>query len=362
MPTLRFAVYNVEWMTNLFFPDGSPKTSENVKKGKDRKQARRSQRLASIVKKIDADILCIAEGPGSHKGRKTNAADQLRAWLELHGLAGEYSSMNGFSSRGRQELCAIYKKDKVQCVHRPEEEKDPGKKTERTPFNKDFAVKTSDRLTTEVHNHYRPPLEISVRRRDEEGTELMRIILAHTKSKGVFESVDFARFEQLSDFNKRKLYAECYSIRKRCDEWFDDDPDLRLVVAGDINDGFGLDRYEQRFARSAVETLLGDVWDPDKILRHVLPRPSLDRYGWSPSSSRYEDMITGKKVNVLIDHILASESVTYHNAMVWNPFQEKESPDVQEIRKALKKVSDHFPLSVDIVLPEVGSESGSAAI
>lgn len=356
MPTLRFAVYNVEWMTNLFFTDGTPKTSENFKKGKDRKQARRGQRLASIVKKIDADILCIVEGPGSHKGRKTNAADQLRAWLELHGLAGKYSSMNGFPSRGRQELCAIYKKDKVQCVHHPEEKKD------RDSFNEDFVVKTSDRLTKEVHNHYRPPLEISVRGPDEEGTELMRIILAHTKSKGVFGSVDFARFEQLSDFNRRKLYAECYSIRKRCDEWLGDDTNLRLVVAGDINDGFGLDRYEQRFARSAVETLLGDVWEPEKILCHVLPRPKSGRYGWTPSSSRYKDTITGRQVNVLIDHIIVSKSVQFANAMVWNPFEEKKSPKVQEIRKALEKVSDHFPLSVDIQLPEMGSANGSAAI
>ena len=110
-----------------------------------------------------------------------------------------------------------------------------------------------------------------------------------------------------------KLFAECFSVRERCDQWLDKDPSLKLIVAGDVNDGFGLDYYEQRFRRSAVEILLGTVWEPDKILRHVLPKPKLNTYGWSPSSSRYKDRLTEDMFNVLIDHVLASKSVKLVN-------------------------------------------------
>ena len=36
--------------------------------------------------------------------------------------------------------------------------------------------------------------------------ELVRIIVAHTKSKGIFDMVDMTRFEQLSERNRRILF------------------------------------------------------------------------------------------------------------------------------------------------------------
>ena len=99
-------------------------------------------------------------------------------------------------------------------------EQDKGK----NPFNADFFVDTTDSLIKERHKHYRPPFEISVRK-NEGGEELMRVIVAHCKSKGIFDSVDLARFEQISERNRRKLYAECWSIRERCDQWLKAEPD-----------------------------------------------------------------------------------------------------------------------------------------
>ena len=340
---LKVAVYNMEWMKDLFFSDGTPKTVNEPDAG-DRKDGERSARLAEVVQAIDPDVLGIVEGPNTLADQSLTASGQLLAWRDLHGLDPNYEAVHGLPSGGLQELCALYRSDKVLLTH------DPELRTSKHPFNKHFLVDTTDSLVKEQYKHYRPPLELSLREPGGNGAERARIIVAHTKSKGIFDSVDLARFEQLSERNRRKLYAECFSIRERCDQWFENDADLRLLVMGDINDGFGLDYYEQRFRRSAVEILMGDVWEPKRILRHVLPRPKLGKYGWSPSSSSFKDPITDDYVNVLIDHILVSQSIAFENARVWNPFPRTAPAEVKALKATLREASDHFPVSAEVEL------------
>ena len=108
--------------------------------------------------------------------------------------------------------------------------------------------------------------------------------------------------------------------------------------------------HDQRFSCSVAENLLGNVWDSEKILRQERPRPKLGRYGWAPSSSRYRDRLTGDQFNVLIDHVLVSQSLKFENPLVWNPYL-KDAPDqVKDLKAKLKDASDHFPVSVDITL------------
>ncbi len=337
---LKFAVYNVEWMKDLFRSDGTPKQS-NQGSAHDRKDGKRSELLAEVVKAIAPDVLCIVEGPDTLADLSKTASQQLEAWRDLHGLDANYRGVQGITSGGRQELCALYRSDKIDVVHDPETSQN------KHPFGEAFLVDTTDSLIKESYKHYRPPLELSLRDVGT-GDELARVIVAHTKSKGIFEKVDLARFEQLSERNRKKLYAECYSIRERCDQWLKDDPDLKLIVCGDINDGFGVDYYEQRFNRSAVEILLGDVWEPAKILQHVLPRPRLGRYGWKPSTSRFKDRVTGDMFNVLIDHVLVSRATNFQNPLAWNPYLDDAPDEVKQLRSALKKASDHFPVAVDV--------------
>ncbi len=331
---LKFAVYNMQWMVNLFTRDGVPKTSGD--------DGKRSGQLAEVVKAVDPDILGVVEGPDTTVSGSKLASKQLEAWAALHGLHGLYRGVHGFPSPGRQELCALYRSDKVTLKHAPV------RSMKKDPFNEPFLVDTTESLIQEQYEHYRPPFEISVRTASG-GDEVARCIIAHAKSKGIFDAVDMARFQQVSERNRKKLFAECLSIRNRCDQWMEDYPNLPVIVMGDINDGFGMDYYERRFCRSAIDTLLGDVWFPDKILKHILPQPKLGRYGWTPSSSRFQDRLTGDKFNVLIDHILVSRKVTVSGAMVWNPFinqeTEEQTAQVKAIKESLLEASDHFPVS-----------------
>lgn len=334
---LKVAVYNMEWMRNLFFDGGVPKRIDDPDETH-RELGIRSAKLAEIVNKLDADILGIVEGPNTLADGSLTASEQLESWRDLHGLNDNYRAVHGYPSGGEQELCCLYRSDKVAVEFTPETH------GPRHPFNEPFLVDTTDTLIKEHYKHYRAPLELTVKSVGSPDKELTRLIVAHSKSKGIFDSVDLARFEQLSARNRRKLYAECSSIRERCDQWLSESIEPNVIVMGDINDGFGLDYYEQRLNRSAVETLLGDPWRPELILQHVLPKPKLKKFGWEPSSSQFTDRITGDRFNVLIDHLLVSRFIKVRSAAVWNPYLKDSAQDIKDLKEVLRSASDHFPV------------------
>jgi len=146
---LRVAVYNMEWMANLFTKEGEPETT-----GKD---GERSAQLADVVKAIDPDILGVVEGPDTTVSGSKSASAQLEAWAAHHGLDNSYKGVHGFPSSGRQELCALYKSNKVTVKHVPVQDKS------KDPFDEPFLVDTTESLIKEYYKHYRPPLELSVR-------------------------------------------------------------------------------------------------------------------------------------------------------------------------------------------------------
>ncbi|MBN3581727.1 hypothetical protein JYB64_04965 [Algoriphagus aestuarii] len=326
---LKIGVYNVEWMRDLFDAEGHPITT-----GAD---GNRSKKLAEVVEAMDPDFLGIVEGPNTLVNQSKTASLQMEAWVREFIPSKNLNGIHGFPSPGQQELCALYNPDKIKVLFTPETKE--GKR-----FDEAFLVDTLNRLIKEQYKHYRPPLELSIL--DLNDVFLSRVIIAHTKSKGIFDMVDYARFEQISQRDRLKLFAECMSIRERCDEYLE--KGQQVMVMGDINDGFELDFYENRFSKSAVELLLGDTWHPEYILKSVLPKPKLNSFGWTPNSSRYKDRITGDQINVLIDHILVSQGIKILDGKVWNPYLEKDNPLIQSVRNQLIQGSDHFPILSEI--------------
>ncbi len=326
---LKIAVYNVKWMSRLFNQDGTPN-----KTGDDHI---RSLQLAKIFSAINPDFLGIVEGPNTLVDGSKTASGQLIGWVNEYMPNSNLQAIHGFPSPGQQELCALYNPDKIKVLFTPET--DDGKR-----FDEPFLSDTTNRLIKEQYKHYRPPLELSILGLDD--SFISRVIIAHTKSKGIFDRVSYARFEQISERDRLKLFAECMSIRERCNEYLDKNQDV--IVMGDINDGFELDFYENRFSKSAVEILLGDTWRPEFILKSALERPKLNSAGWNPFSSKYRDRITEDTVNVLIDHILCSQGIQMTNGQVWNPKLEKEDSIIIGLKDELNKASDHYPIVCEI--------------
>ncbi|MEW8403482.1 MAG: hypothetical protein AB2689_21715 [Candidatus Thiodiazotropha taylori] len=116
---------------------------------------------------------------------------------------------------------------------------------------------------------------------------------------------------------------------------------------GDINDGPGFEYYESRFGKSAVELIIGDIFNRQTILQYHIWRPVFGQYGWEPSSARFKDNYTGNYVNALIDHITVSADFVSNlesPAKVRNPYQLDEA---KSLKLELLDASDHFLITFD---------------
>ncbi len=331
---LRILTYNIEWFNRCFNTDNSMKT--------DTVSVKKMDAVSNVIKKIKPDILGIIEAPNSSKTTVESAVVKLENFANHYNLSIN-KGITGFISAGHQEIAVLYNPDKLQINHVP-----GGKSSSKKnpPFNKDFFYDTDDDKVKEVYKFYRPPLELEVETIS--SGKKVRIIVVHTKSKGIFSNLDRLHWERESRRNRIKLFAECKWIRNRIEEWLEDNHNV--IVMGDINDGPGMDFYEAKYGKSAVEEIIGDVFNYETLLRNFTGRPKWTAKGWKPASARFKDSFTRKYVNVLIDHIFASAGVkvAQGNAFtIWNPY---ENDDAKLFMKDLKNSSDHFPVSLDIIL------------
>jgi len=330
---MRLMTYNLEWFDHLFEADNSLKTDDDSKK--------RFDAIAEVLTNTNPDLIGITEGPNTTTTTGSRSTVQaLENFASTFGLR-QIKALLGYPSAGKQEIALLYDPDVVEAEH------DPGGKSghkKNPPFNEQFQADSDGDGIPEIYKHYRPPLEAKVTRKDT--GDSFWIIVVHAKSKGIFTATDRIHFDRISDRNRKKLFAECGSVRLRVDEWFK--KDRPIAVMGDINDGPGFDFYESRFGKSAVELILGDIYEAETVLRYPLGRPEFGRYGWEPSTTSFKDKFTGDYINAIIDHIMVSHHFEPANdapVIVWNPFQTDEAKPLKE---ALLAASDHFPVTLDV--------------
>jgi len=331
---LRICTYNIEWFNHLFNKDNSLKTS--------RKDQERFNAIGKVLTEINPDLLGIVEAPNTSVDRTESAKAKLEKFAQSKNLPIS-RAVTGFISGGTQEIAILYNPTRLTVEHAPG---GSAKSKSNPPFDGEFFYDTDDDRIKEVYKHYRPPLEANVKELTT-GKEF-KIIVAHTKSKGIFNNVDILHWERESHRNRLKLLAECEWIRRRIDEWLDLKFDV--VVMGDFNDGPAMDYYEFKYGRSAVEIIIGDLFQPEKILRCFTNRPRWTSNGWKPSTARFKDRMTEDYVNVLIDHILVSSGIKVVDnspLIIWNPFENK---NLEHLKDDLLKASDHFPVSLDLKL------------
>ena len=332
--TLRICSYNIEWFNRLFNKDNSLKTGN--------KETARFTALRNVLQQLQPDLIGILEAPNTSASGAESTVTKLENFASQFNLPTR-KALTGFISGGFQEIAVLYDPDKLRVTHTPGG--NAGSKR-NPPFDGEFYFDTDEDRIKEVYKHYRPPLEIEIVHLQSNTT--VKAIVAHPKSKGIFNSMDMLHWERESKRNRLKLYAECDWIRRRVDEWLDDGSDV--VVMGDFNDGPGMDFYEFRYGRSAVETIMGDIYRPERILRSLAGKPKWTTYGWKPASARFKDRMTGDNVNVLIDHILVSAGVPVAAApayRIWNPYELEEA---KPFKPDLLAASDHFPVTLDLDL------------
>ena len=211
----KICSYNIKWFEYQFNTDNTLKTFGSSKKDKEL-QAQRDGIIATL-NAVQPDILGIVEAPNTTTtvGSQSTVV-KLNNFLALMGWVN-HTVMTGYISPGRQELAFIYDHTKFSAVH--SKGGSTGSK-KNPPFDEEFFFDTDDDAIKEVYEFYRPPLEV-------EFTELssgnkLSLILVHCKSKGVFTNVDLLHLERESIKNRKKLFAECSWVRKRVEEWIDD--------------------------------------------------------------------------------------------------------------------------------------------
>ncbi len=354
MTAVKVCCYNGEWLDELF----DPQNEFDVEGEGDHTYKSKADRLAAVktvLKNIDADLFGVVEAPNTILSAEKSAVTCMEKLCQAAEINAR-KAIIGFPSAGSQEIALLYDPDKLEVKHAPG---GTGSRTNPT-FKDRYYVDTDDDGIKEEYKFYRPPLEAEVTVK--ETGKSFNVLVVHTKSKGIFSSMDLIHRQRNNQANRRKLFAECSWIRKRVDQWLDAGKDV--LVMGDFNDGPGMDLYEFQFGRSAVETVIGDLFEPERLLKTYTGRPKWTDWGWEPSTASFKDPLNYRRwVHVLIDHIIVNQSLLVvgerddkRDALkIWNPFLDEDSPHfleaAKEIKDALLMASDHFPVTLEIDLP-----------
>ena len=143
--------------------------------------------------------------------------------------------------------------------------------------------------------------------------------------------------------NRRKQLAQCIWLRRRVDERLAEGRDM--IVAGDFNDGPGLDAFETLFGRSGVEVVLGE--GPDAL--HD-PNAKPVRIGAAlPATARFWDNDNRRYLNALLDFAMVSRRLRSRcRWRILHPFDDVDASRDPDLRQALLDASDHFPVILDV--------------
>ncbi|MHA6262745.1 endonuclease/exonuclease/phosphatase family protein [Arenibacterium sp. CAU 1754] len=337
---MRLATYNVEWFANLFDKDNQLIVDDGWSGRQDVTRAQQIEALGIVFTALDADAVMVIEAPNSgHRQNTVAALETFAAAFDLRTRA----AVCGFVNETHQEIALMYDPDKLTARHDPIGEEVGRKGSRDAPrFDGTFRIDLDIDATEDLVRFSKPPLELAVTTAS--GTEL-RLIGAHLKSKAPHGAKGHDQIMRASIANRRKQLAQAIWLRARITTHIEDG--MPVILLGDLNDGPGLDDYEDLFGRSSVEILLGDdLYDPHARL--ALQR----RLGAMPTTARFLLEDENRYLQALLDYAMVSPDLMERNPhwRIWHPFDDTRCWEVPELRYALLTASDHFPLSIDIDL------------
>lgn len=332
---MRLATYNVEWFSNLFDDDNTLVMDDSWSSRYNVTKAGQAEAIATVLTAMDADAILIVEAPDQNGKRSTVAA--LEHFAQSFGLRAT-DAVIGFSNDTQQEIALLYDPTAMTVRHDPQSSLDAPRFDQKFQIDLDF----DERRDPVVFS--KPPLELAVT--TAKGTEI-RLIGAHLKSKAPHGARNRDDAIRISIENRRKQLAQAIWLRNRVEDHLATGENL--ILMGDLNDGPGLDEYENLFGRSSVEIVMGEegeacLYDPHarKALGH--------RLGARPTTSRFYIDKEDRYLQALLDYIMLSDGLSAHapSWRIWHPFDDPACWRRPELRDALINASDHFPVTLDI--------------
>jgi endonuclease/exonuclease/phosphatase family metal-dependent hydrolase len=300
MPTIRVASLNGEWMNNWFTSDALPADfvptfDLDTDLGNDTDVT--ATRLANLIRAVDPDILGLEEAPS----RREELALFVDRYLSDGGIR-RYELLMG-DTGGAQKLALLYKPTVVEAGLVPA--------TELTNLIQPWDADVDGDGVIDSYEFTRTPLVTTA---DVDGRTL-RVIVAHTKSNFInhgekmWNDPSFHQaFIMAALKNRRRISTEAMRIRTYLDEELVRDPNVRIIVMGDLNDGPGRDYFEEKYlAHNVTDILVGSPFDPELIFTHAQHDVRKDdRY-----TAVFDDFIPVPTPDrkLLLDHVLLSPSL-----------------------------------------------------
>ena len=312
----RIASYNIENMKKMF------KSNKLIDE-----ELTRGEAAASTLTKIAPHIVGIVEGSDKLKDHQYFLDNSALSKLN-------FSIAKSSHKRGKQDLLFYYR-DPFELISLDE----------HIDYYNDWLEDIDGDTIKEQLHFERKPLEAIFRNR-ETGNEIT-IILVSFKSKGVFSTTDIHQYEHLAIANRKKLYGQSKKVRTRVEEFIEKTPDRPFIILGDINDEPGFDYFEKLLGTSAVETIMGSIYHPTKILHNTLWHYMETGRSKELWTTEYPDPIVANfsMHRAWLDHIFISPN------MINNSISTKfilNSGEISEKDDLAKRASDHFPIYCDI--------------
>ncbi|MEO0751777.1 MAG: endonuclease/exonuclease/phosphatase family protein [Pseudomonadota bacterium] len=343
---MRFATYNVEWFNALFDDEGGLLDDGEWSARYDVTRRAQLAALGIVFTAMDADAVLVVEAPDDSRKRQTVPA--LEAFAAAVGMRAR-RALIGFANDTQQEIALMYDPDVLSCAHDPQGAPTGQKGSPDGPrFDGVFRIDLDIDATEDRVTFSKPPLEVAMR--TSSGFDL-RLIGAHLKSKAPHGARDHDEAMRIGIANRRKQQAQAVWLRQRIEAHLE--AGERLIVLGDLNDGPGLDVYEELFGRSSVEIILGERGESDHKLYDPHARRALTRrLGAVNTTARFYLKDEKRYLQALLDYIMVSQDLREMRPRwrIWHPFDDPACWTTPELREALITASDHFPVTLDIEL------------
>ena len=343
---MRIATYNIEWFNALFDDEGLMLDDAEWSARYNVTRADQITAIGKVLTALDADTIMIIEAPDHNKHRSTlRALESFAAAMQLRAR----KALVGFTNDTQQEIALLYDPDVINAVHDPMGDETGKRGTRDAPrFDGVFRIDLDIDATEDLVRFSKPPLEVAL----QSGPHVLRLIGVHLKSKAPHGAADEDEVMQIAIANRRKQLAQAIWLRDRVRGHLDAGEDL--IVLGDLNDGPGLDQYENLFGRSSVEIVLGDGAPQGLQLYDPHARGALgQKIGAVHTSARFYLSTQKRYMQALLDYIMISDGLRQRGASwrIWHPFDDPACWRNAELRNALLTASDHFPVTLDLDLP-----------
>ncbi|MEE4189812.1 MAG: endonuclease/exonuclease/phosphatase family protein [Roseobacter sp.] len=333
---MRIATYNVEWFYALF-DDADQLVRDNAWSARYKvTRAAQADALGVVFRALDADAVMVVEAPDTNG--KRSAIRALRSFADTYMLRTR-EVVSGFANDTRQEIALLYDPDALTVSHSPF----PGQGN-IPRFDGVFGIDLDIDATKDEVRFSKPPLELEA---VTAAGFAFRMIGVHLKSKAPHGATSPQEATKIAIANRRKQLAQAIWLRARIDQVLA--AGHPLMVMGDLNDGPGLDIFEELFGRSSVEIVLGAA-DAPRLFDPHAARVLSHRFGPVPTTSRFWIKPEERYLQALLDYIMVSSDLRALDPQwrIWHPLDDPACWSDAALRDALVTASDHFPVTVDL--------------